>query len=88
MPTDTAYSGQEGIAKVKERMDKGLKPHKLILTDINMPEMDGFQMSDKILKIIRDRFRNVEPSQMTCIVAVTAMNDTQIREKYQKYGIK
>lgn len=57
MPTETAYSGQEGIARVRARLDNGLEPHKLILTDINMPEMDGFQMSVQILKMIRDRQR-------------------------------
>jgi CheY-like chemotaxis protein len=42
MATDTAYSGAEAIEKVRTRLDKGLELHKLILTDINMPEMDGF----------------------------------------------
>lgn len=42
MPTEIAYSGKEGIQRVKDKLSNGLPPHKLILTDINMPEMDGF----------------------------------------------
>lgn len=40
---DVAYSGQEAIEKVSERPQQAL--YTLILTDINMPEMDGLQMS-------------------------------------------
>ncbi len=45
---DVAYSGFEGINMVNQRLESKLKPYKMILTDINMPEMDGLQMSKKI----------------------------------------
>lgn len=38
---DSAFSGKEAIQLVKERLTLGLGVHRLILTDINMPEMDG-----------------------------------------------
>ncbi len=38
---DVAYSGVEGIKLVNKRIERSIKPYKLILTDINMPEMDG-----------------------------------------------
>ena len=52
--------------------------YKLILTDINMPEIDGFQMA----RMIREKVQGVK------IYAVTAMNDGQIRDVYKKYGIE
>lgn len=45
---DVAYSGHEGISKVTKRLVPPFNPYKLILTDINMPEMDGLQMSKEI----------------------------------------
>jgi CheY-like chemotaxis protein len=46
MKSDAAYSGAEAVKLVEQRMDKlhkfGCHEHyRLILTDINMPEMDG-----------------------------------------------
>jgi CheY-like chemotaxis protein len=49
---DVAYSGIEGIKMVNQRFELNQKPYKLILTDINMPEMDGLQMARKIKKIL------------------------------------
>ena len=34
---DCAYSGQEAIDMLKDRLRKKLEPYKLVLTDINMP---------------------------------------------------
>ena len=53
--SEVAYSGVEGIKMVNERIFRNIKPYKLILTDINMPEMDGLQMSKKIKKILGKR---------------------------------
>jgi CheY-like chemotaxis protein len=39
---DAAFSGQEGIDKFKQRIESTYKMYKLVLTDINMPGMDGF----------------------------------------------
>jgi CheY-like chemotaxis protein len=45
-----AFSGAEAVKLVEQRMEKLHKYgcseyYKLILTDINMPEMDGIQMT-------------------------------------------
>jgi CheY-like chemotaxis protein len=50
---DTAYSGAEALQLVEKRLDKLHKfgcseYYRLILTDINMPEMDGIQMTKRI----------------------------------------
>ena len=63
----------------------------MILTDINMPEMHGLQMSERIKKIISDQRRRLIRSEVcmdTKIYAVTAMNDFQIGEVFQKYGVE
>jgi CheY-like chemotaxis protein len=53
---DTAFSGAEALALVERRLDKLHKygcaeTYRLILTDINMPEIDGIQMTKAIRRI-------------------------------------
>lgn len=50
----------------------------LILTDINMPEMDGLQMTKIIRKFVDDNRNSntIDP----VIWAVTAMNETEIED--------
>ncbi len=63
--------------------------YKLILTDINMPEMDGFQMSKAIKQAIHsDQSDQGGEAEETHIVAVTAMNDQQIKDVYKGFGIE
>ena len=42
---DFAYSAKEALQIIKNRLVVGQGVHKLILTDINMPEIDGLQMA-------------------------------------------
>jgi two-component system, sensor histidine kinase and response regulator len=49
MPCDIAYSGKEALLVIKQRLEVGLGVHKVILTDINMPEIDGLQLA-RIIK--------------------------------------
>jgi CheY-like chemotaxis protein len=72
MNSDCAYSGKEGINLVKHRLSQGKMPYKLILTDINMPEMDGLQMSKTITQLLHVHKPYYYGSK---IYAVTAMND-------------
>lgn len=86
--TDTAYSAKEAIEKVQINLAKGYEPYKLILTDINMPETDGFQMTAQILQIVKDFYKGADPLERVTVYAVTAMNDSQIKDRHLKYGIK
>ncbi|MFO7904051.1 MAG: response regulator [Pirellulaceae bacterium] len=47
METATASSGQEAIRMLREARSSGT-PVRLILTDVNMPEMDGFTLAEQI----------------------------------------
>ena len=54
---DEAFSGSEGLEKVSARFQKRHTAncktfYPLILTDINMPGMDGFQMTKKIIEFL------------------------------------
>ncbi|GGW54113.1 phospho-acceptor domain-containing protein [Winogradskyella epiphytica] len=68
---DTASDGKESICMVKE------KDYDLILMDINMPDMDGYEVSKHI------RMFN---SQIP-IIALTALNSREIILKTQEAGI-
>jgi len=74
---EIAQNGQEGIEKVRSRIDKGLKPFDLILMDIHMPVMDGMEAAPKILKL----------GAGTPIVAMTANVMTDEREQYKTVGM-
>ena len=50
LPCDSAYSAKEALQLIKDRLVDGKGIHKLILTDINMPEIDGLQMAKMIKK--------------------------------------
>jgi len=67
-----ASSAPEAIAMVKE------KPYDLILMDLIMPEMDGFEAARVILEFDRD----------TLIVALSADNMPETRIRAEKTGMK
>jgi CheY-like chemotaxis protein len=58
LQSDAAYSGFDGIRLIENRYEKlhrydCSEKYQLILTDINMPEMDGIQMTKSIRSLIR-----------------------------------
>jgi CheY-like chemotaxis protein len=76
MDSDDAYSGQEAIDLIKERIRREQDVYKLILTDINMPGMDGIQMSKIITNILNLCCTSpINRENETKIYAVTAMNE-------------
>ena len=50
---DRAYNGLEAFKKVKKSFDKGYHTYGLIITDISMPIMDGYESSQKIREFYR-----------------------------------
>lgn len=67
----TAQDGEEGLQKFQER------PFDLILTDINMPRMNGLKMLEHIRKIDQD---------VTCII-ISAHDETDYFTKSIQLGI-
>mmetsp|Transcript_4123 Transcript_4123/g.3043 ORF Transcript_4123/g.3043 Transcript_4123/m.3043 type:complete len:84 (-) Transcript_4123:76-327(-) len=64
---DVAYCGSEALKKVEQRMNKLHQyacsdVYPLILTDINMPEMDGIQFSKKVRELISHNNEILFPS--------------------------
>ena len=45
---DRAYNGLEAFSKVKESLEARTHVYALVLTDISMPIMDGFEEADQI----------------------------------------
>lgn len=82
----TASNGKLALAMCKDLWAKPCKCHfrsfRLIIMDIGMPEMDGIQASDLILKMQQSE------SDLTHIVALTSFTTKQYVEKCKKAGIK
>ena len=45
---DRAYNGQSAMLKVKEAYEIGHHIYGLVITDISMPIMDGFQLAEEL----------------------------------------
>lgn len=71
-PVITATNGKEGLEKAKNS-----KPH-LILTDIEMPEMDGFGLIKELKRI--DQFKNIP------IVVLTSLGSTEHIDRGRELG--
>ena len=52
---DRAYNGLEAINKVKYSLFTGSHVYALIITDISMPVMDGYEASSEIRKFYKTR---------------------------------
>jgi len=65
-----AENGKIAVGLVTSRLqNKCCKRYKLITMDINMPQMDGTEATQRIVKIFKDH-----PEAITSIIAVTAAN--------------
>ncbi len=74
---DTACDGKDGLEKYHSRAKEHTEPYDLIITDINMPQLDGLEMSEKILE--------VDPTQ--AIICLTAYNESDYLLKAIQLGI-
>jgi two-component system chemotaxis response regulator CheY len=71
----TAVDGKDGLSKLKA--DSGIK---LVVTDVNMPNMDGLTMAEKI----RSELGNTAVN----IVMLTTENSPNMKERGKAAGIK
>ncbi len=68
---DIAIDGKEGLEKYKANH------YDLIITDINMPKLNGLEMSDEILKLNKDKH----------IIIISAYNDIKYLQECIDVGI-
>jgi len=68
---ETAGDGEQALAKIKS----GLKPD-LIVTDINMPKMDGIELIRQVRKLLR----------FTPILTLTTESQQAKRDEAKKLG--
>ena len=73
---DTAANGKEGLEKFTAAFESD-NPYNLIITDINMPKMDGLVMSKEI--------KQIDPN--ICIIVTSAHNDADFLKKSIDIGI-
>ena len=71
----TAVDGKDGLAKVKA--DAGLK---LVISDVNMPNMDGLTMVEKIRGELKNTTINV--------IMLTTESSPSMKERGKAAGIK
>ena len=64
---DTAADGLEGFTKFKSYLEDNKEPYDLIISDINMPNLSGIEMSEKIRTLCVNQ----------AIIFITAHNDTK-----------
>jgi len=74
---DTATNGKDGVNKYKTYYEQNNQYYDLIITDINMPYMNGIDMADEMLKI--------NPNQH--IIVVTAFNEQSTTKQLIELGI-
>ncbi|CAD8200342.1 unnamed protein product [Paramecium pentaurelia] len=78
LKTDSAYNGNSAIDLVKERLSqKCCKTYRLIFMDIEMPGKNGFQASQEITQLLKERNLN-EISIITMYSAYSGDEDVLI----------
>lgn len=75
---DIAANGFEALEAIKVLSDLG-QSYSIILMDIQMPEMDGFEATDKIYEIYGENYSS--------IIAMTANAFKEDRDKCKEVGM-
>jgi CheY-like chemotaxis protein len=74
---DVAEDGAQALKAVKRSMENGARPYKLVLMDLRMPVMDGFETT----RVLKDEIKFATP-----IVALTAETGSDVRERCKEIG--
>jgi YesN/AraC family two-component response regulator len=74
---DVAEDGLIGLTKYKDKLEKENRSYDLVISDINMPNLNGIEMSEKIISI--------EPRQG--IIFITAHNEVEHLLEAIKLGV-
>lgn len=74
---DTAKNGLEGLEKYKDYFQKNNEQYDIVISDINMPKMNGIELSQEI--------RKISPSQE--IFIISAHNESNILQQLINIGV-
>ena len=74
VPIETAYDGKDGLRKLQSDQDIGV-----IIADVNMPNMDGLTMAEKI----RHELHNQEVK----IIMLTTVSDKEMKQRAKAAGV-
>ena len=72
---ESAVDGKDGLSKLKS--DSAIK---LVISDVNMPNMDGLTMAEKI--------RSERGNQSVNIIMLTTENDPNMKNRGKAAGVK
>ncbi len=72
---ETAVDGKDGLTKLKA--DRAIK---LVISDVNMPNMDGLTMAEKV--------RSELGNQTVNIIMLTTENDPNMKNRGKAAGVK
>lgn len=72
---ETAVDGKDGLSKLKN--DSAIK---LVISDVNMPNMDGLTMAEKV--------RSELGNQTVNIIMLTTENDPNMKNRGKAAGVK
>jgi len=72
---ETAVDGKDGLDKLKR--DTGIK---LVISDVNMPNMDGLTMVEKL--------RNEVGNKAVNVIMLTTESDPRMKERGKAAGVK
>lgn len=82
---ETASNGQIALEMFEKNMKKMCcqYKYKMVITDINMPIMDGYQLAENIIKFCRENRIAQVP-----VIAVTSFESNEVKMKAKQVGIK
>ena len=76
---DTCYGGREALKKIRSSISFGTTSYGLILTDCQMPEVDGYELTRRALDMFNDE--HVKGDQVPEIMAITGHVEAQYIER-------
>ncbi len=74
---DTASNGYEGLEMYKKYHNENKKYYDIIISDINMPKLDGISMCKEILNVYKDQY----------ILIISAYNDSNKLQSLIEIGV-